>query len=142
MRGEKHGTVRSHQEERYRSLLRAGQGRIASSTHGIGHCVKNETRRSGCRPENKAKHQGIWAPQPVDAVGEVGHQQRPQGVQNSHSYGNGRSPSGYENRAGYHDDRRRQRPDPHTIGERGAQVVASRFKMLRAHASTLLKRPW
>ena len=142
MRGEKHGTVRSHQEERYRPLLRTGQSRIASNAHGIGHCVKNETRRSGCRPENKAKHQGIWAPQPVDAVGEVGHQQRPQGVQNSHSYGNGRSRSRYENRAGYHDDRRRQRPDPHTIGERGAQVVASRFKMLRAHASTLLKRPW
>ena len=103
MRSKKHGTVGGHQEERYRSLLRAGQGRIASSAHGIGHCVKNETRRSGCRPENKAKHQGIWAPQPVDAVGEVGHQQRPQGVQNSHSYGNGRSRSGHENRAGYSD---------------------------------------
>ena len=142
MRGEKHGTVRGHQEERYRPLLRAGESRIASYAHSIGHCIKNETRCSSCGPENEAKHQGVWAPQPVSAVGKVGHQQGPQGVQDRYSYTHDGSRGGHENPAPYHDGCRGQPPDPDTIGKRGAQVFASRFMTLRAHTLTLLKQPW
>ena len=142
MRGKKHGTIRGHQEERYRPLLRTGQSRIASNAHGIGHCIKNETRCGGGCPENEAKHQGVWAPQLVDAVSKVGHQQRPQDVQNSYSYANDGSRGGHENPTPYHDDCRYQPPDSHTIGERGAQVFTSRFMMSRAHTPTLLKRSW